>query len=284
MSTTLSDAIGAVLGETPSAIVPLSGGSVGEVYQATLPDREVVVKVDEGPNPRLNIEAWMLEYLHTHSDLPVPKVVHTSPRLLLMEMIPGTSTFSSCAEQDAARHLARLHGITSPQFGLEQDTLIGSLHQPNQPTDSWIDFFRDQRLLHMAQEGVREGKIPLDTMNRIEKLASRLSDWLQEPEAPSLLHGDVWTTNVLAEADSITGFIDPAVYYGHPEIELAFITLFGTFGDAFFEKYQQLRPIADGFIEERRDLYNLYPLLVHVRLFGGSYLWSVESTLGRYGC
>ena len=93
----------------------------------------------------------------------------------------------------------------------------------------------------------------------------------------------MWTSNILATGDRVTGFIDPAIYYANPEIELAFTTLFGTFGDWFFERYREINPIQPGFFHGRRDIYNLYPLLVHVRLFGGSYVNSVESTLRRFG-
>ena len=120
-------------------------------------------------------------------------------------------------------------------------------------------------------------------LKRIERFAGDLHQFIDEPEHPSLLHGDVWTTNVLATGGKISGFIDPAVYYGHPEIELAFTTLFSTFGQAFFDAYHALRPIPDGFFETRRDVYNLYPLLVHARLFGSSYLNSVEGTIARLG-
>jgi fructosamine-3-kinase len=119
---------------------------------------------------------------------------------------------------------------------------------------------------------------------RIETLAGKLERWLFEPSAPSLLHGDIWSGNVLVRGDRIVGLIDPAVYYGHAEMELAFITLFNTFGDTFFRRYHELRPIEDGFFGERRDLYNLYPLLVHVRIFGGGYVQAVDRTLRRYGC
>lgn len=95
--------------------------------------------------------------------------------------------------------------------------------------------------------------------------------------------GDIWSRNVLARNGRVVGLIDPAIYYGHPEAELAFITLFNTFGDAFFQRYHALRPIAAGFFEERRDLYNLYPLLVHVRSFGGGYVHSVDQILRRFG-
>ena len=113
-------------------------------------------------------------------------------------------------------------------------------------------------------------------------MAAKLDVLLEEPAHPSLLHGDVWTTNVLAEENRITGFIDPAVYFGHPEIELAFISLFSTFGPAFFNRYNELRPISPDFFETRKDIYNLYPLLVHVRLFGGGYVADVESILAQF--
>ena len=135
----------------------------------------------------------------------------------------------------------------------------------------------------MGRECLRTGRFSKEFFTRLERFSSRLDRWLHEPEYPSLIHGDVWTTNVLADDEQITGFIDPAVYYADPEVELAFTTLFGTFGDAFFARYQDFRPIRPGFFEERRDIYNLYPLLVHTRLFGGSYVHSVDSVLRRFG-
>jgi fructosamine-3-kinase len=111
-----------------------------------------------------------------------------------------------------------------------------------------------------------------------------LPRWLDDGSPPSLVHGDMWTGNVLCKGGRIAAFIDPAVYYADAEIELAFSTLFGTFGEAFFDRYREHRPLQPGFFEARRDLYNLYPLLVHVRLFGGSYVGSVERTLRQFGC
>lgn len=281
---TLSERLNAALGVAPAQIEPLSGGCVGEVYKVRLPGRDqVVVKVDDRPQPTLDIEGYMLRYLAEHSDLPVPAVLHESPRLLVMEFMPGHSHFSPAAEQHAAELLAALHHQTALHFGLEQDTLIGSLPQPNPPSPAWQPFFREHRLLYMAGEAQRAGRLPTALYQRIERLAAELERWLDEPDRPALIHGDVWTTNVLAQGDRITAFLDPAVYYAHPEIELAFITLFGTFGRAFFDRYQALRPIPAGFFETRRHLYNLYPLLVHVRLFGGSYVASVEQTLRRFG-
>ncbi len=265
-------------------ISPLSGGCVGQVYRVRLADGETLVaKVDESAQPVLATEGFMLRYLAEHSDLPVPAIIHCTDWLLLMSYLSGDSHFNRQAQAHAAELLAALHSITAPAFGLEQATLIGGLHQPNPWTESWLDFFRDHRLLYMANEGIRAGRLPQSIWPRLEKFCTRMDEWLVEPERPSLLHGDVWTTNVLAVGGQITGFVDPAIYYGHPEIELAFTTLFGTFDQPFFDRYQELRPIPPGFFEERRAIYNLYPLLVHVRLFGGSYVHSVDRTLRRFG-
>ncbi len=278
----LFNAIVAALGQSARSAQPLHGGCVGEVYQVTLSDNtRIAAKVDD--QGRLACEGGMLRYLAAHSTLPVPAVLHSSPQLLLMEFVEGESHFNRAAEQHAAELLAGLHGIRAPAFGFESATLIGGLHQPNPWNASWLEFFREQRLLYMGGEALRAGRMPQRLFARLEKFAGRLDKWLDEPEHPALIHGDVWTTNVLAQNGRITGFIDPAIYYAHPEIELAFTTLFGTFGSAFFERYQELRPLKPGFFEERRDIYNLYPLLVHVRLFGGGYAASVEQTLSRFG-
>lgn len=283
---TLHDQIAAVIGATPRSIEPLSGGCVGEVYRITLADnRSLVAKVDRSASPRLACEGRMLRYLAEHSRLPVPAVLHSSGSLLLMEYLEGESHFSVAAQRHAAELLADLHAISATRgFGFEEDTLIGGLHQSNPWTASWIEFFRDQRLMYMGGVAVEAGRMPHTLLGRLERFAARLDEWLEEPERPSLIHGDVWTTNVLARNGRITGFIDPAIYYAHAEIELAFTTLFGTFDAGFFRRYEELHPIAPGFMEVRRDIYNLYPLLVHVRLFGGGYVASVDSLLRRFGC
>lgn len=264
-------------------IISLSGGCIGEVVRVNLENgRSVVAKLAAGEKGRLHTEGAMLAYLASHSELPVPTVLHQEPDLLIIEYIEGDSTFSVRAEQDAANQLAALHNISTARYGFETDTLIGGLKQPNPWRESWIDFFREHRLRYMAQQCVALSRLPLDFMPRIDNLCEQLVRWLIEPERPSLIHGDVWTTNVLAQNDRITAFLDPAIYYAHPEIELAFVTLFNTFGDAFFQRYHELNPIQPGFFEYRRDLYNLYPLLVHVRLFGGSYVRAVDGVLRKY--
>lgn len=265
-------------------IEPLGGGCISEVFMVQLANGErLVAKADPDRVLGLPIEAFMLGYLAAYSRLSVPLVRHASDSLLLMSFVPGVSRFSTAAEHHAAEQLADLHAITAPTFGFDRDTLIGGLRQPNEPALSWLQFFRERRLLYMAGEAANAGRLPAGILGRIERLSQNLEQWLEEPAGPSLIHGDVWTTNVLARGDRVTAFLDPAIYFAHAEIELAFITLFGTFSSAFFERYRELRPIAPGFFEERRHLYYLYPLLVHVRLFGGSYVASVDRVLQQFG-
>ncbi|MBL8131424.1 MAG: fructosamine kinase family protein [Anaerolineae bacterium] len=279
----IREAIGHTLGQPVVESGLLRGGMVGAVYWACLADEQIIVaKVGETAEARLDVEGEMLRYLRRFSRLPVPEVFHAEPALLVMEYVPGENRISDSVQEHAADLMAALHGITSSGFGLDFDTLIGGLRQPNPWSDDWIDFFRDQRLLYMADVALRAGVLPLAVRRRIDALAARLEDWLIEPEHPALIHGDLWTGNILAFDGAVAAFIDPAIYYADPEIELAFTTLFGTFDDGFFVRYAEQRPIQPGFFEERRDLYNLYPLLVHVRLFGGHYVDAVERTLDKY--
>jgi fructosamine-3-kinase len=276
--------VAALIGHAVTDIAPLGGGCVSAVYELRLDGgRRLVVKHDEAGAGGLLVEAFMLRYLAERTPLPVPAVQAVNDRLLVMAYVEGESRFSDASERHAAELLAALHELTAPTFGFEHDTLIGGLRQPNPPTSRWLDFFVEQRLIYMAGEAARAGRLPATTRARVERLAGRVGDWLIEPAQPALIHGDVWTTNVLARGERITAFLDPAIYFAHAEIELAFIGLFGTFGRVFYERYHSLRPISPGFFEERRDLYNLYPLLVHVRLFGGSYVGQVERVLSAYG-
>ncbi len=271
-------------GARPRRFAPLGGGCVADVCRVDLDDGNILVAKVGDPGGGLDLEGFMLGYLAEHGALPVPRVLHAEDRFLLMTYIETSGGLTAAAQEHAAGLVAALHDVSGEAFGFERDTLIGGLHQPNPWTPRWVDFFRDQRLLHMGRQALDAGRLPSRLMGRLETLCGRLGQWLEEPARPSLLHGDMWTGNVLCHSGRIAGFIDPAIYFGDGEIELAFATLFGTFGEPFFNAYRELRPLRPGFFEERCDLYNLYPLLVHVRLFGGSYVGSVENALGKFGC
>ncbi|MDQ3637341.1 MAG: fructosamine kinase family protein [Actinomycetota bacterium] len=280
----VAEGVLAHLGERLRSVRPLGGGCIGEVYRAELQGgTPLLAKVDRGGESHLDREAYMLRYLREKTDLPVPEVFHGSETLLLMEFVEGTSRFSEEAEHHAAELLADLHGITADGYGHERDTLIGSLDQPNSWTENWVDFFRESRLLYAARVAHEAGRLPGEDLGRVERLAERLEDLIGEPNPPALVHGDAWSGNVLAKGGRISAFLDPAIYHADPEIELAFISLFNSFGDAFMRRYAEIRPIRDGFFETRRDLYNLYPLLVHTYYFGGGYLGSVRNILSRFG-
>jgi fructosamine-3-kinase len=280
----LAEGVEGYLGERLKSARPMGGGCIGEVYRVELRDgTPLVAKVDRDGESHLEREAYMLRYLREKSDLPVPEVYHGSGTLLLMEFVEGSSRFSAGAERHAAELLAALHGITAGAYGHVRDTLIGSLDQPNPPTEDWVTFFREHRLQYLVRVAHDAGRLPAEDLRRVERLAERLEEWIGEPNPPALIHGDVWSANVLAKGDRITAFLDPALYYADPEIELAFISLFNSFGSAFLEHYAEIRGIDRGFFETRRDLYNLYPLLVHVYFFGGGYLDSVRNTLDRFG-
>ena len=275
------DGIAASTGSAVAGQRGLAHGNNARLIAVSLTDgRELVVKI-AAAGAKLDLEGFMLDYLHDRSDLPVPRVYWAEDDVLAMDRIDGGGGITAEVERHAAALLAALHGITADRYGFERDTLIGPLPQPNPPADDWIVFFRDHRLLHMARHALDEGGIGPGLMRRIERLADRLPALIGEPAPPCLIHGDVWGGNVLARDGRVAGFIDPAIYYADPEIELAFSTLFSTFGSAFFRRYGELRPLRDGFFEVRRDLYNLYPLLVHVRLFGGSYVGSVDRIVTR---
>lgn len=286
MTTVPEEVAAAVTGATgrrPKGWTALGGGCVAPVRRICLDDGSMVVAKLGDADSALAVEAFMLDYLATNTRLPVPTVLFCNERLLLMTYVETSGRITDQVQAHAAELLSELHGISAPCYGFERDTLIGPLCQPNPQSSSWLDFFREQRLLSMARCALEAGALPGRAMSRIETLAGWLPRWIEEPAAPSLIHGDMWAGNVLCRDGRVTAFIDPAIYFADAEIELAFSTLFSTFGRPFFAAYERVRPLRPGFFEARRDLYNLYPLLVHVRLFGASYLPAVDRILARFG-
>ncbi len=283
-----------VLGQPVRHREALHGGCIAEVAKLELADGRVVVEKrcrsrgQDTPGD-LALEGWMLRYLADHSALPLPELLECTAERLILSYVPhAPGGPSPAAEADAAQALAALHAITADRFGLERDTLIGPLRQPNGgPADPagerWVQFFREHRLLAMSRVAHASGRLPLSFVPRLERLAARLEQLLDEPARPALLHGDVWSGNILFGAHRVAAFLDPAISYGHPEIELAFTTLFGPFGRTFYDAYAETAGIAPGFFTDRCALYNLYPLLVHVRLFGAGYLPPIDRTLRRHG-
>ena len=270
-------------GLRPRGHQPLSGGCIAALYRLSMPGGDgLVIKMAEAG--AMALEARMLIYLAQESELPVPEVIAWDDGKLLMTFIETSGHLGASSEQDAADKLAALHAITADAYGFDYDTVIGGIPQPNGWMEDWLSFFRERRLLYMADLCLDKGLLDAAERKRFDVLAGKLGDIIGDASAPGLIHGDMWGGNVLARDGAVAGFVDPAIYYADPEIELAFSTLFNTFGDAFFARYAEHRPIRARFFEERRDLYNLWHLMNHVWLFGRGYWSGVTATLAKFGC
>lgn len=263
-------------------------GQNAELFLADFEGRgRVIVKTlrTGGDNPTevtLEPEGWMLRYLNRRALLPVPHLYWYDPTMILMEFVESSGVPDDAAQRHAAGLLALLHRNKGDFFGFERDTTIGPWHQPNHYETDWRVFFRDHRLLYMARCCVNDGLMETSMMRGIERLAARLDRLIPPGAQPSLLHGDLWGGNVLVGRGQVAAFIDPALYFGAPEMDLAFIRLFGTFGDPFFTEYATINPVADGFEDCLRHIYGLYPLLVQARSVSPRYLDDVQSVVDRF--
>lgn len=285
--TTLQHDLSAEVGKRCGSLVldmrKYAAGRGAMIHIADLQNGErVIVKEALSPDAGLELQGWMIGWLRTHTQLPLPRLYWADRHMLVLEWLEDIGRISSPAQRDAARQVAALHTVRAPQYGFERDTAIGTLRQPNPACDDWMVFFRDHRLMYMARLALEQNAIDMGTMRGIEKIAARLGEFIIDPAPPALIHGDLWGGNVMTASGRVTGFIDPAIYYADPEIELAFASLFGSFGDDFFSAYHEIHPPRDGFLEVRRDLYNLYPLLVHTRLFGDMYVNAVRDIVRRF--
>jgi fructosamine-3-kinase len=213
----------------------------------------------------------------------VPRVVAVidRPAALVLEWIDLGSGKLAAAEA-LGRGLAQQHRASAREYGLDHDNYIGATPQRNTPARSWIEFYRDRRLGAQRDWAQRHGYLTSERARRLERVMDRLNQWIDEDQVvPSLLHGDLWGGNYLIDAQGSPVLIDPAVYYGDREAEIAFTELFGGFGPRFYAAYNEAWPLDPGYAE-RRDLYNLYHLLNHLNLFGESYCGSVDAILRRY--
>lgn len=272
-------------GITVNSQSAVSGGSINQAVRLATDQGDLFLKFNnQAPDDFFIKEAEGLSLLKSAaSDLRIPDIVAVQdnadgvPGFLLMEYIESNSTGDSEA---FGAELARLHQTQSERFGLDSDNYIGSLPQSNRHHNEWIAFFSEERIKPQLTMAVESGKIGTYAYEEWELVVEKLSDILPETK-PCLVHGDLWSGNYLFDSSGRAVLIDPAVYYGHPEMDLAFSKMFGGFSRGFYDGYASVNPIEHGF-DERMQIYNLYPLLVHVNLFGGHYISQAKGVLARF--
>lgn len=263
----------------------IQGGDTHQAFRLWCGDDTYFLKISRHHDGEamLAAEEQGLSYLGDRG-LTVP-LVHKRGRTtgiswLLTEWLPSTSA-SAVHEEDAARQLAAFHRLQEPASGDHADNYIGSLPQVNTPCDSWVEFFAERRIGDQVRMASHKGLLDTSMRRKFDRLIQRL-DALLPARASSPLHGDLWNGNWLALADGSAAFIDPAVYAGDREIDLAMTRLFGGFGQVFYSTYETVYPMELGW-EDRLLIYQSYYLLVHLNLFGPSWLPRLEPVIRRYG-
>jgi fructosamine-3-kinase len=232
------------------------------------------------PTEMFLAEAQGLESLRRPDGPRLPAPYLWADDFLLMEDLPPDSARADFWPS-LGRRLAALHEHTSPRYGFDRNNFIGSTPQPNPWTEDGFFFFAEQRLLFQARLAHQQRRLPASDLGRVEALASRLGDLVPFQPA-SLIHGDLWSGNVIVGPGGEACLIDPAAYYGWAEAELGMTDLFGGFDSAFYAGYLEARPLPSGW-RGRFPVYNLYHLLNHLNLFGEGYLASIRQVLDRFG-
>lgn len=267
---------------------PTGGGCINQtsILQLSNGERVFLKQNAHPPKDFFAVEAQGLQLLAQavkEPRIPKPLAFQDSPNptfliLQYIEEAPPGHDFST----RFALSLAELHRITHDSFGLDHDNYIGSTPQKNALETNGIIFFRDQRLRFQQELARKSGKLPLSTDNKLSKLCDQLENYLDvSQEKPALIHGDLWSGNYFPDRDQVPCIFDPAVYFGLREADLAMTELFGRLPQKFYDTYHEAFPLNPGY-EERKDLFNLYHLLNHLNLFGGSYLNSVDQVIRHY--
>ena len=279
----------------------LQGGDINKAYALTLNTGDkIFMKANAKDNASFfTAESDGLSAIASTKAIRTPQILGTGTddgeevgySFLLLRYIESGEKNKNFWE-NLARNLAALHKADTSNlisegksagsefpFGFAQDNFIGARPQINRPAATWIDFFRDNRL--KPQFTAADPYFTPSDREKITKLLDNLDHFLTEPGKPSLLHGDLWSGNIMCGTDGKAVLIDPACYVGHREADIAMTQLFGGFPEDFYAAYKEAWPLEEGY-EERRDLYNLYQLLNHLNLFGKDYLEPVLSIIGEY--
>jgi fructosamine-3-kinase len=276
----VADAVARATGRAVTAIEPTGGGDINRAWRAELEGGTrafVKGRADAAPT-EFATEASALDWLREPGGLQVPEVLGAGEQVLVLEWVDRGARGDPAT---LGRGLATIHQAGAPQFGGERELRLGAAELPNEPLPTWAEFYAERRLRPLAAQARDRGALTPEGAQAIERVCERIDELAGPPEPPARLHGDLWSGNVLWDTRGEPWLIDPAAYGGHREIDLAMLNLFGAPGPAFLAAYEEIAPLADGH-EERVELYQLLPLLVHAVLFGGGYGDSAERAARRY--
>ena len=264
-------------------VYPLSGGCINSVQRLQTSKGDFCIKYNfrERFPGMFDSEADGLASLRSSGEIRVPEVYNTGSAgtydYILLEYVDSGLKIPAFM-QDFGRSLARMHRHSSSEFGYATDNYMGSLHQSNKTHPDWTSFYIEERLV--KQISLAHGNFTSSNYDSFERLYARLADLIPE-EPPALLHGDLWGGNYMVADNGKACLIDPAVYYGHREVDIAMTTLFGGFDETFYASYNEEYPLVKGW-QERLDIFKLYPLLIHLNLFGSGYLGSILDIIRKY--
>ncbi|MFD1065305.1 fructosamine kinase family protein [Oceanobacillus locisalsi] len=266
---------------------PVSGGDINRAYYVKTEKQAYFIKANQqAENGFFQVEVNGLERIRSTQTIAVPEVYHfdqsseDQEMMLIMEWVQGEKTATT--DRQLGEQLAAMHADGGfNQYGLDQSTYVGKLHQPNGWYNSWVDYFRECRLQRQFDLAMQFNRMNQNRRMKLQDLMDNLDKYLPRQPQVSLLHGDLWGGNWIAGQAGKPYLIDPSVLYGDHLFELAFTEVFGGFSNTFYSQYQNVFPLED-YYEEVKPVYQLFYLLVHLNMFGEAYGGSVDRILKRY--
>ncbi|NBJ71691.1 MULTISPECIES: fructosamine kinase family protein [Clostridia] len=262
----------------------VTGGSINEAYLVETKRQKFFIKYNEAaPNHFFTLEATGLQLIQSTNTIHVPDVICYSDeqdeRFLVLEWVSGNKTQQT--DTLLGERLASMHQNKGAQHGFSKSTFIGTLQQPNGFYDSWLEYYRDRRLLTQLQLGVKRNVISGKRREKLEQLLMQLDRWIPADIPPSYLHGDLWGGNWIVGKQGDPYLIDPSFLYGDRHFDLAFTEVFGGFSKSFYQAYEGTFPTKN-YYRDCKLVYQLYYLLVHLNLFGEVYGPEVDIILSYY--
>ncbi len=245
---------------------PLTQGDITETFSVTTKNKKNFV-IKNGFSPKK--EGRMLKILK-EKGINVPKVYVANPQILILELIQETNSFSLEIWDNLGHMLTKLHRVQNDLYGWSYNYAFGKVKVYNTPSSNWVEFWKEHRLAYYLSQ------LPVDTTKRIENLINKLDQFLPSHPTACLLHGDLWTGNILAHYNK-PYLIDPACYFGHNEVDIAMLNLFGNPYEIFYKSYNLLEKDW----QNRLPIYQIFPLIIHYILFGNYYLRMINQVLNK---